>query len=126
MSEIPLTVDESLARLQSIRTQISEDPDLALIEDDLPDELAAVSRAHERLGRIVLENLSIRELWNLNAIWRAHEERLDRWTAAFDDELRGVAVDLRFAVSRAGCTSATGRADGARTGRHGFSRGDHP
>jgi small-conductance mechanosensitive channel len=91
LSEIPLTVEESLARLQSIRTQISEDPDLALIEDDFPDELAAVSRAHERLGRIVLENLSMRELWNLNAIWRAHEERLDGWTAAFDDELRGVA-----------------------------------
>ncbi|MCL7959018.1 MAG: mechanosensitive ion channel [marine benthic group bacterium] len=91
LSEIPLQVDESLARLQSIGTQISADPSLALIADDLPDELAAVSRAHERLGRIVLDNLSIRELWNLNAIWRAHEERLGRWTAAIDDELRGVA-----------------------------------
>ena len=91
LSEIPLRVDGALAVLQSIENQLSMDPDLALIEDDLPDELDAIARAHERLGRVVLENQSIRELWNLNAIWRGHEERLVGWARSFDGELREVS-----------------------------------
>jgi len=91
LPEVPLKTDEALARLQTIETQLSVDPDLALIEDELPDELAAVSRAHDRLRRIVMENISLRELWNLTAIWQSHEERLGGWTEAFEDELRSVA-----------------------------------
>ncbi len=91
LSEIPLKTEEALARLQTIETQLSVDPDLALIEDDLPDELVSVSRDHERLRLIVLENLSIRELWNLTAIWQSHEARIGRWARAFEDELREVA-----------------------------------
>ena len=90
LSEIPLRANDALARLQAIETQLSVDPDLTIIENDLPDELAAVSDAHERLGRIVLENAAIRELVNLMAIWEAHEERLSEWTVAFEDELREV------------------------------------
>jgi potassium efflux system protein len=91
MSEIPLKVDEALARLQTIETQLSVDPDLALIEEDLPDELLSVSRAHDHIRRIVLENRSLRELWNLNAVWHSHEERLARWANDFDSELQEVA-----------------------------------
>ena len=91
LSEIPLRVDGALARMHAIETQLSMDPDLALIEGVLPDELSAIGRAHERLGRIVLENQSIRELWNLTAIWQGHEERLVGWTSSFDDELREVS-----------------------------------
>jgi len=90
MSEIPLKADEALARLQTIETQLSVDPDLALIEEDLPDELVSVSGAHDRIRLIVLENLSIRELWNLTAIWESHETRLGRWAKDFEDELVGV------------------------------------
>ena len=92
LSEIPLRVDGALARLRAIETQLSMDPDLALIEDDLPDELSAIARAHERLGGLVLENQSIRELSNLTAIWQGHEERLTAWTRSFDDELREVST----------------------------------
>lgn len=91
LGEIPLRRDDALARLQTIETQMAVDPDLALIEADLPDELEALSRSHDRLRRLVLENLSIRELWNLNSIWRAHEEKLSRWASAFDGELEEVA-----------------------------------
>jgi small-conductance mechanosensitive channel len=90
-SEIPLQTDEALARLHNIRTQMAADPDLALIEAELPDELEALSREHDRLSRIVLEHLSIRELWNLNAIWRSHEEKLASWASAFEDELQQIA-----------------------------------
>jgi small-conductance mechanosensitive channel len=89
-SEIPLKAAEALARLQAIETQLSVDPDLTLIEYNLPNELAGVSREHERLGRIVLEHLSMRELWNLGVIWEAHEEKLSGWSDSYEDELREV------------------------------------
>lgn len=88
VSEIPLRADEALARLQTIETQLSVDPDLALIEAQLPAEMQAVSRAHDGLRRIVLENLTLRELWNLTSIWRSHERRLAEWDEDFEAELR--------------------------------------
>lgn len=91
LSQIPLKVDEALARLQTIETQLSVDPDLALIEEDLPEALRAVSRSHARIGQTVLEHLSIRDLYNLTAIWESHESTLGGWADAFEVELREIA-----------------------------------
>jgi small-conductance mechanosensitive channel len=91
LSEIPLKVDEALARLQTIETQLSVDPDLALIEEDLPEAQRAVSRSHARIGQTVLAQLSIRELGNLTAIWESHESTLRGWADTFGDELRETA-----------------------------------
>ena len=116
LSEIPLKADEALARLQTIATQLAVDPDLSLIEDKLPKELVAVSRSHERLQQIVMEHLSIRELWNLTGIWHSHEVTFDRWTRALEDELRDierVAQDGNGIRDRWRLTSeALARADG--------------
>ncbi len=88
VSEIPLRSRAATARLQAIETQLSFDPDLALIEEELPAEQAAISRAHERLGRIVLEELSVRELGSLESVWQSHEGRLAGWLRTFEDELQ--------------------------------------
>ena len=87
-SEIPLRSRTARARLQAIETQLSFDPDIALIEEQLPAEQAAISRAHQRLGRIVLEELSARELGSLESVWQSHEGRLARWLRTFEDELQ--------------------------------------
>ncbi len=87
VSEIPLRSKAATARLQAIETQLSFDPDLALIEEEFPAEQAAISRAHQRLGRIVLEEQSGRELGVLESVWRSHEGRLANWLRTFEDEL---------------------------------------
>jgi potassium efflux system protein len=88
VAEIPLRSRTATARLQAIDTQLSFDPDLALIEEELPGEQAAISRAHERLGRMVLEELSSRELGALESVWQSHEDRLAGWLRTFEDELQ--------------------------------------
>jgi small-conductance mechanosensitive channel len=91
VSEVPLRADETVARLQVMETQLSVDPDLVLIEERVPGELAEISRAHERLSHVVLEQLSLRELWSLTSIWKSHEGRLAGWVQVFDEELQEVA-----------------------------------
>jgi len=88
VSEIPLRSRTARARLQAIETQLSFDPDIALVEEQLPAEQAAISRAHQRLGRIVLEESSSRELGSLESVWQSHEGRLAGWLRTFEDELQ--------------------------------------
>ncbi len=86
ISEVPLRADEAFSRMQALETQIRSDPDVSLIESNMPDELAAIASAHDRIGQIVLEHLSLRELRVLAELWRGHEDRLEGWGATFEHE----------------------------------------
>jgi small-conductance mechanosensitive channel len=86
VQQIPFRADDAITRFRSLQTQIRVDPDISLIEDDLPHELAAISRSHSRVNHTVLEHMSLRELDVLAAIWRSHEERLVRWAETYEHE----------------------------------------
>ncbi|MBT8477571.1 MAG: mechanosensitive ion channel, partial [Gemmatimonadetes bacterium] len=89
-SEIPLRSREALARLQATGMQLSFDPDIALIEEELPAELTAIAEGNERIGRAVLEGLSSRELSVLQSFWQSHEDQLQEWIETFEDELQEI------------------------------------
>ncbi len=86
IAEVPLRAEDALARMRGLEMQVGTDPDVRIIESDLPNELAAISSAHQRVGRIIPEHLSLRELRVLTEIWRGHEDRLAGWGGTFEHE----------------------------------------
>ncbi len=85
-TDVPISADRAHSRLQGLQTQMSTDPDIVAIESELPDELESLARAHDEIGRVVLELQSLHQLTNFRHSWRRYETGLQAWKAILDQE----------------------------------------
>ena len=85
-ADVLLRADRSFSRLRSLQAQTSTDPDIVAIESELLGELESLSRAHDQIGRIVLELQSLSQLTDLRQSWRRYEAKQRAWKTTLEQE----------------------------------------